>query len=266
MNTSHNFGRDGSRLGNQLFQCGLLFSIREQTGQDFYLPRNGEQFWECFDLPSISRIGESNYLFNERVPPIVFNPEVYKQNIGARFDGYYQSWKYYINCRNKYINFLKFKIEIDCFANRVLDRIRGECQLPIVSVHFRRGDYLLGNSEQLFGNLYKTEYYKKCEEAITEDVVFCCFSDDIEWAKNHIKFNRRTLYLNFNEYQTLCFMTKCDKNIIANSTFSWWGAYLNRSSVVFCPKVWWKNQINMCGSHINDISIACPWWNCVESF
>jgi len=109
-------------------------------------------------------------------------------------------------------------------------------------VHIRRGDYL--NKIHKHPTQPK-EYYYSAFSQFNEDIHFLIFSDDIEWCKNNLKYK----YLYFIEeeldYISLYLMSLCNHNIIANSSFSWWGAWLNQETnkKVIAPSNWFgKNK------------------------
>jgi hypothetical protein len=104
-----------------------------------------------------------------------------------------------------------------------------------VSIHVRRGDYLKGNNRQIFEDISSSGYYDKAINEIEKHIespVFIVFSDDIEWVKSNLQIPDPH-YVNWNQkkeaWQDMFLMSKCKHNIIANSTFSWWGAWLNQS-------------------------------------
>ncbi|MBN8250834.1 alpha-1,2-fucosyltransferase [Priestia flexa] len=114
-----------------------------------------------------------------------------------------------------------------------------------VSVHVRRGDYL---KNKKFGEICNKEYYVNSMNYIKEkyhNPSFFIFSDDIEWCKENLSFISNDIrYINFNNgknsYLDMYLMSLCNHNIIANSTFSWWGAWLNSNAdkQVICPQRW----------------------------
>ncbi len=122
-----------------------------------------------------------------------------------------------------------------------------------VAVHIRRGDYLTNRS---FNNL-TTEYYMKAINFIkdkTDKPFFFFFSDDIQWVKNEFAFLDEAVFVEGNSEHESVFTTKgdiddlmlmrsCRHNIIANSTFSWWAAWLNTNpdKIIVAPKIWYKN-------------------------
>ena len=107
----------------------------------------------------------------------------------------------------------------------------------MTSVHIRRGDYISSpHMTEFHTNLSETDYYQKAMEIIGGDFMF--ISDDIEWCKENFKGDN-IFYSPFTEeLEDLCLMTYCTNNIIANSSFSWWGAYLGFDGKVIAPNNW----------------------------
>jgi hypothetical protein len=113
------------------------------------------------------------------------------------------------------------------------------------SIHVRRGDYV--KLAQHHPPL-ELEYYNRAMALIDSDY-YLVFSDDIKWCKNNIVGENLIYVTNTRDYIDLIMMTLCDNNIIANSSFSWWGAWLNTTpnAKVIAPKKWFgeaKSGIN----------------------
>lgn len=106
------------------------------------------------------------------------------------------------------------------------------------SIHVRRGDYL--QLEETYPNLCKTDYYQRATDTFPKDTKFIVFSDDIEWCKTFAPFQGDNFSFSEgkSEVHDLNMMASCKNNIIANSTFSWWAAYLNKheDKIVICPE------------------------------
>lgn len=113
-----------------------------------------------------------------------------------------------------------------------------------MSIHIRRGDYLTFST--IYGGICTIEYYKKAVSYLCSALnnpVFVVFSDDMDWVRNNIYFpeEAKVHFVDFNRgkdsWQDMNLMSKCMHNIIANSTFSWWGAWLNENpeKIVICP-------------------------------
>jgi hypothetical protein len=104
-----------------------------------------------------------------------------------------------------------------------------------ISIHVRRGDYL---HQQYHHPICSAEYYSQAIDLINENIPIVIFSDDINWCKENIKAD---FYIENNKnYEDLYLMTKAKHNIIANSSFSWWGAWLNKNpdKIVVAPGIW----------------------------
>ena len=121
-----------------------------------------------------------------------------------------------------------------------------------VSFHIRRGDFLNNSNINLFGNICTKEYYNNAKFEIEKQITsphYFVFSNDMNWVKSNIKFENVT-YVEGNQgansYLDLYLMSKCKHNIIANSSFSWWGAWLNSNTnkIVICPNKFSNNDIN----------------------
>lgn len=160
-----------------------------------------------------------------------FRPDVLtldKKNV--YIDGYWQSEKYFQDIGDevrKTFHFSEFAEQ----ENIQLEQIIRERQS--VSLHVRRGDYV-GVSR--FLSLGKTQYYQKAIEYIKSNVknpMFVVLSDDIKWCKENINLPAETIFVTWNHgdksYRDMQIMSICKHNIIANSSFSWWGAWLNNN-------------------------------------
>ena len=118
-----------------------------------------------------------------------------------------------------------------------------------VSVHVRRGDYLRSDSHGTCSPAYYREAARLVERCAGAKPVFFVFSDDPAWARAHLRFDRQTHVLDHNDaereaHEDMQLMAACDHHIIANSTFSWWGAWLNQSpsKVVVAPEPWFRSR------------------------
>ena len=171
-----------------------------------------------------------------------FDSNVYKLKDGY-LSGYWQSPKYFADIRQVLLEKFTFP-ELEGDINKeYLKKIR---ESNSVSIHVRRGDYLTQENKRLFGDICTLEYYGKAIQYFEhkyQDVVFFVFSNDIEWAKENLKM-RRAIIVEGNEkenaYKDMYLMTQCKHNIIANSSFSWWGAWLNQNpnQEVIAPSKW----------------------------
>ncbi|RYY08216.1 MAG: alpha-1,2-fucosyltransferase, partial [Sphingobacteriaceae bacterium] len=108
----------------------------------------------------------------------------------------------------------------------------------------RRGDYVTDSGANYLMGVLPVDYYNKAILYIKEKIAdpnFYFFSDDLEWVKSNIKTGTTNFYVDQNpDYIDLDLMRHCKHQIIANSTFSWWGAFLNRNpdKIVIAPQQW----------------------------
>lgn len=159
------------------------------------------------------------------------------------YEGYFQNEKYFKHLRNELINNFSLKIPIDEKNQFMSDKIR---ETNSVSIHIRRGDYVSLDSANKIHGLCPMEYYKKAIENIARNVNdphFFLFSDDIDWVIENLKIEYPFTIVDFNPGQgwfDMNLMKQCKHNIIANSSFSWWAAWLNENpeKIVIAPKDW----------------------------
>jgi Glycosyl transferase family 11 len=183
-------------------------------------------------------------------------PELFSRLGGYTYlNGFFQSEKFF-NSQQAYIRKLFTWRDPLNSANEAAAGKIAMCEA--VSVHVRRGDYLKPANAALFGNICTAEYYQCALEKIKSEVsnpVFFIFSDDMPWVRNNLNTGAETHYIDFNtghnSHLDMRLMSLCRHHIIANSSFSWWGAWLNANTnkKVIAPKVW----IHQSDAHIDDI-------------
>lgn len=171
-----------------------------------------------------------------------YHPAIQESSGDMYYDGYWQCEAYFSNITNELQRDLSIDLPTSDEVQRLIEMIeRG----PSISVHFRRGDYVDT------GNQLPLEYYYAAISRMEErhdDCTFFLFSDDIDWVKDEFELGTNTSYTfvdTDSPISDMALMSRCDHHIIANSTFSWWGAWLNsdQESVVIVPSKWfkWKN-------------------------
>lgn len=232
-------------LGNQMFQIAATVSLSLENNDDYginldicYTPNQGNLASKYSDTIFKNINKSNNYAFTNfyQEPNFCYSEIPYQTDLLLR--GYFQSEKYFVNYKKQIKNLFYFseqnkEIIEQYFKNNIKN------DKPITSVHIRRGDYLLFSNVHLVCTL---EYYNKAIKNIG-DSNFVFVSDDIEWVKENFK-SENYYFSEFNdELLDLTLMTLCDNNIISNSSFSWWGAYLNdfEEKKVICPNKWFSN-------------------------
>lgn len=169
-----------------------------------------------------------------------FNPDILKLQRGCYLSGYWQSEKYFKDFDDIIRKDLVVVNEPDDENATVMKKIE---KSNSVCIHIRRGDYVK-NSNILNLNI---EYYNTAISLIKQQIsnpFFFIFSDEIEWVKNNLTVDDPHYYISHNgpvkDYEDLRLMSHCENFIIANSSFSWWGAWLsgNKNKIVIAPKKW----------------------------
>jgi len=252
VNTIGTFGEQHGRLGNQLFQLALLFGVRFRRGHDLYLRRDGESLWDCFAVDVAGDGPPCPHRFDEVHGSCNFDPAVFDQPDGTEFHGYYQSYRYMEGCEDAVRGALRFHLPYRARAEALAFATRRTHRRPLVAIHVRRGDYLNPGVEDVWGNLTTDGYYARAVQRIGGDVTYIVFSDDIQGCRDALDLDG-ALYADFDTGTSLCLMSICDAVVVANSSFSWWGAFLNPTADVYAPSRWFGPEMPPPNDRQNDI-------------
>ena len=242
-------------LGNQLFQYFFARSLKLKFNINVKLDLSDFEIYKLhqYNLNNFLKlklpISEKKYSFinfflnkKKENDPFKFDDTIFKKKF-SYYDGYWQSYRYF----NKFWCLFKndFKFDNKYTNIQILNKIKNSNS---VAVHVRRGDYVDNNRTSKFHGNLNIKYYNrsiKFFENKYKNIKFFFFSDDIEWVKK--QFNNKKYHFIENDKKKikmpisdLILMKNCKHNIIANSTFSWWGAWLNdnKSKTVCVPKYW----------------------------
>jgi hypothetical protein len=161
-------------------------------------------------------------------------------------DGFFQSEKYFIKNRKEILEFIDLSSVCHTYVKEKYNFLKEKT----TSIHIRRGDYVNYPSHHPTQSI---EYYNQGVEILNDETdLFVIFSDDIQWCKDNLKLENVVYIENEKDYIELYLMSLCDNNIISNSSFSWWGAWLNNNpnKIVIGPKIWFGDSIN---HNTNDI-------------
>jgi hypothetical protein len=269
MTISFNYLGQYGRLGNQMFQYAFLLGLYSKYGYDISIPPSefknawiNHQLFQAFKLKSLKKenifyndylniysdscIKEKQFHFDE----ILFNNA--KDNVD--YYGYFSSEKYFEHCKDLVRENFQFLDHIQSKCSKFMEQFEGK---KVLSIHVRRGDYIGRKSEFPTTN---EEYFRKCFGIIGDYDYAIVFSDDYEWCKDQkifspdniifskthdpVNYNKDTdLVSNNSNLYDLCLMSMCNKHIISNSTFGWWGAWLADSSTVCYPDPWFGDYI-----------------------
>ena len=245
-------------LGNQMFQYALATSLRakgfevalDTSMYDITRMHNGYELehvfgikeklvekteWHSLYLRTIIRLQPSKLVLNDSLDyndQVTIKPKRY-------LNGYWQDERYFINVAHEIHNVFRFKLIDDKTLRLANEMQRGNS----ISIHIRRGDYAS------FGmSMLNVDYYRSAVDFLYSRVDvphFYIFSDEAKFADELA----RTLGLDYTlidfnncqeAYKDMYLMSQCKHNIIANSSFSWWGAWLNKNEhkIIIAPKVW----------------------------
>jgi len=261
-------------LGNQLFQIFTTLAMALRFNKPFFFLNNHQlgngqdgstiryTYWETFllslkpflknlkQIPELAIIKERGFRY-ENIEQNVYLQLSKKINNGVLLVGYFQSPLYFEKYKNMICKLIKIeekKLEV---KNKL--QLQDDFLRDTISLHFRLGDY---KKLQDFHPILSEKYYNNCISYILSKqtnknlnkVLYFCEDDDLDEVEKTIK-NLEVLFplLNFtrcisnlDDWEQMLLMSMCSNNVIANSTFSWWGAYLNNNpeKIVCYPEHW----------------------------
>lgn len=227
------------RLGNLMFMIGTALHLDSNVRVFCNNEQDYGYVWRMIQKLNLPITMEAplhpvDYKFEYYIPT-VFKSIPYHRGKDMLLDGYFQSYKYF--CREEVLKWFKCPTEIE---KRIELKWGGYLlNYQCVSLHVRRGDYL--SLPERFPFVGKS-YLKKAINSLNDKkTVFIVTSDDIEWCKLNIKGPNIYYSEGEDEYFDLYLASKCHHNILSNSTFSWWGAYLNQNpdKRVIVPQRWY---------------------------
>lgn len=194
-------------------------------------------------IPSVKK--RSKYYYEEKF--YHFDKDVLALPDNVYLSGYWQSEKYFKDIGDILLKEFTVKHSPDKRNQSILKQIESTNS---VSIHVRRGDFVANEDTKSLHGLYNIDYFQKAISIISSKIsnpCFYIFSDDIDWARTNMKIEYPITFIDNNidkkDYEDLRLMSSCKHNIIVNSTFGWWGAWLNknRPKIVITPKNWYKN-------------------------
>lgn len=246
-------------LGNMLFQIASAFSVSLRDNKYFFcdeimnaVPHLHYSYYKNNILRKVifSKKENIDYLHDEKKFSFEEIPIV-NGNIEMR--GYFQSEKYFNRYRNEISNLFEPSNEIKSYVDSFFNQTEGK---KTCSLHVRRSNYLHLSDYHYIQNI---DYYRSAVDIIGQDSLFLIFSDDLAWCKENLNFIKNKIFVeNMKDFEEIYLMSNCDDNIIANSTFSWWGAWLNNKNnkKVISPSIWF-GRLN---KHLDTKDIYCENW------
>ena len=265
-------------LGNQLFQIFTLIHLSLEENIPFYFDsrskpsRNDRPFyWNNFLKGLVSFIKNEHTTLVYREPRFQYTPlPAIPKDKNVKLFGYFQSYKYFHESRSSIFNMIRLSKS----KESILSKFSGNFFQNTISLHFRIGDY---KNLQHCHPVLPFEYYKMALQRLIEDtekdswkVLYFYEKQNTDEVKGHIeKLKKQFPNLLFEsvdhdlaDWEQITTMSLCQHNIIANSSFSWWGAYMNENeNKVYYPNLWFgpamadKNISDMCLGEWNRITI-----------
>ena len=258
MITSSTFGTNG-RLGNQMFQFSTLYSVAKQLNTSMFLPTESTDDFRQWNLEksNCSFLDRKSFgnLYYRSITQKFSEPYFHYSDLTAKdntdFHGYFQSEKYFENYKTELQELFlpKTKSATCVHYERLMADNRS------VSIHLRRGDYV--GKSNYHTDLSSTSYYEDAIQLFAERN-FVVFSDDNEYAKLRFKHLPNVTFVEgTTPVEDIYLQSVCFGNIVANSSFSWWGAWLNQklNTVVVAPRRWFGTD---CKESAKDV--FCKTW------
>lgn len=246
----HNFGLDA-------FQCKIVKAPWYlTTGSRVWSALRRARFYpeSYLRLMGIRWLGEGGDLR--------YRPQILDGQGAAYLDGYWQSEKYFSDCKEIIRN--EFSLRQPLLDQlQVRRRELGIGQRVTISMHVRRGDYVSDKLANAAHGVLGEDYYqrgvKHMLDRLGANLNLLVFSDDIKWARSNLHYPVTTTYVEASDgfpQVDLYLMASCDHHIIANSSFGWWGAWLNgyREKMVVAPEQWFRST-----SHCADDICPTGW-------
>lgn len=246
-------------LGNMMFQIATVHSIALRDNKEMIcditemqIPHKPYTYYTNNIFRNVKFSNSLTNLKNMGEGGFHYTP-IPKMNGNVKLVGHFQSEKYFIDYKNEILKLF----EIDEKTKSILLEKYGDIiNQDTCSIHVRRGDYL---GLQNHHPIQPISYYENSIKIIGEDKHFLIFSDDIKWCEENFNFLKNKTFVSGNlDYEDLYLMSMCKNNIIANSTFSWWGAWLNKNEnkQVIIPSKWF----GIFNSHLNTNDLYCDKW------
>ena len=193
-------------------------------------------------LLSLGKVRLSSY----KEPHFEYDNNFKKIKNNTYLEGYFQTEEYFKNIRPIILDNFSIKKEPSVKSKEIINIAHKN---ESVSLHVRRGDYVTNQNAARFHGIMGEEYYKKAISIMNKKIKnpkYFIFSDEINWVKNNFDLPKGSVFVNHNKsgIEDMRIMIECKHNIIANSSFSWWGAWLgqNKDKKVVAPKVWFLDN------------------------
>ena len=265
MTVAYNYLGKLGQLGNQMFQYATTLGVARYTGVPFMIPNHDElvvdvlgnrlriELFDCFNIKS-DKIGLLNTEYVLQEKGFEFDPTILhsSRTVDYTLYGYFQTEKYFKHCARE------IREEQFTFKQEIVDECKEiveSCFNDPIALHIRRGDFLINSANHHNQSL---DYYEEALKKFDTSRQVVIFSDDPDWCMEQKLFadDRFIVSEAAGPYHDLYLMSQCSDFIVANSTFSWWGAWLANRGRVIAPKQWFGSN----NAHLNIKDLYCEHW------
>ncbi len=261
-------------LGNQMFQYAAGLSAAHKLNTNLKMDLSWFDNLKEVDTPRFYEIDNFNikqdfiranqyYFINDSIkkrllsngkvrlntykePHFEYDNNFKKIKNNTYLEGYFQTEEYFKYIRPEILKRFSVKHEPSTRSKEIIDMA---LKYESVSLHIRRGDYVTNQSASKFHGLMGEDYYNKAISIMNKKIKkpkYFIFSDEIDWVKKNFDLPKGSVLITHNKsgIEDMRIMIECRHNIIANSSFSWWGAWLgqNKDKKVIAPKVWFLDN------------------------
>jgi len=245
------------KLGNHMYQTAATIKLAEQLNTDFVLPAKSHAGHYGDISPDFSgfsypfKFQDVNLPNKFNQPTFGYTPIEVKDDL--ELNGFYQAHQYFDDVRDKLINkYFKFKDEIINWSHKY------EITENSVGISVRRGDYLWLQHNHC---VLSSKYYQDALSQITDVDKIFFFSDDIKWCRENTFLSEddsdMVTFVEDDKWVQLYMMTQMKQLILSNSTFAWWGGYLNtKATKIIIPDPWFGPA----NDHHDSSGLYCPNW------
>jgi len=235
-------------MGNQMFQYAIAKNLAVKNNTEIYVDNRGFGTYNLhnyslnlFNITGKCEIPNAQKIQHVNEKDFQFDPTILNLKGNIRLKGYWQSEKYFKDIKDIIKKDFSLKQKPELQEHKIN-------KTNSVSLHVRRKDYLTDKRTNAVHGVLPITYYNNAVDYIKSKVDsphFFVFSDDIEWCKQNFKYPNMDFIEGNTHEIDFELLKKCKHNIIANSTFAWWGAWLNyNDNIVIAPKQWFQSHYN----------------------
>ena len=242
----HNHLGKNGRFGNQMFQYAATRGVAAWKGYEWCIPdgpktddefedeENQHKLFMAFKLPSVKVVNMHPAPYKEEAS-FTFDEDLFNNcEDNVNLYGYFQSEKWFSHIENSIRKDFEWRDDVDAMCGQMFENITGG---QAISLHIRRTDHLI---KPTYHPVLPLSYYEEALSKFPSDIPVLVFSDEPAWCfeQDLFKDDRFLISDSGDNITDMCLMSMCQYQIMANSTYSWWGAWLSNSKDVIAPRLW----------------------------